>query len=176
MDAAARPDAEFGVSLVRVDGQFDRAGNDRLRTNRVEAEAIVREVERRFEASTDGSPSLGVITFNAPQRTLIEELRRDAPDERIGRALEEADGLFVKNLENVQGDERDAILFSVAFSANERGVIPLNFGPLSQVGGERRLNVAVTRARRQVVLFASFDPEHLRAQQTTAVGVQHLKT
>ena len=175
MDTAARPDAEFGVSLVRVDGQFDRAGNDRLRTNRVEAEAIVREVERRFEASTDGSPSLGVITFNAPQRTLIEELLRDAPDERIGRALEEADGLFVKNLENVQGDERDAILFSVAFSANERGVIPLNFGPLSQLGGERRLNVAVTRARRQVVLFASFDPEHLRAEQTTALGVQHLK-
>ncbi|PND71828.1 AAA domain-containing protein, partial [Escherichia coli] len=82
----------------------------------------------------------------------------DSTDERIARALDEPDGLFVKNLENVQGDERDTILFSVAFSANDKGVVPLNFGPLSKPGGERRLNVAITRARREVVLYASFDP------------------
>ncbi|MDQ3359740.1 MAG: AAA domain-containing protein, partial [Actinomycetota bacterium] len=85
------------------------------------------------------------------------------------------EGLFIKNLENVQGDERDAILFSTAFSVNERGVLPLNFGPLNRAGGERRLNVAVTRARRQVVLYSSFDPAQLRAEETTSVGIQHLR-
>ena len=91
------------------------------------------------------------------------------------RALDEPDGLFVKNLENVQGDERDVILFSVAFSANDKGVVPLNFGPLSRPGGERRLNVAITRARRQVVLYCELRPASLRAEQTTQVGTKHLK-
>ena len=165
-----------GISLVRVDGHFDRAGKGKtLRTNRVEAERIVDDIRQRFWASPDIAPSLGVITFNAQQRDLIENLLRDAGDDRILQALDEPDGLFVKNLENVQGDERDTILFSVAFSANDKGVIPLNFGPLSRPGGERRLNVAVTRARREVVLYASFDPSELRAEETTQVGTKHLK-
>ncbi|MGB3374128.1 MAG: DUF3320 domain-containing protein [Microbacterium sp.] len=169
-------DADHGVSLVRVNGHFNRSGRGRdLRTNPIEAHAIVDEVARRFASSGGDLPSLGIITFNAPQRTLIESLLREAPDERIAAALDQRDGLFVKNLENVQGDERDVILFSVAFSANERGVIPLNFGPLSRAGGERRLNVAITRARRQVILFASFDPAELRAEQTTSVGIKHLR-
>ena len=169
-------DPDHGISLVRVDGRFNRSGRGKeLRTNRVEAEAIVREVEQRFQASPDVTPSLGIITFNAQQRALIETLLREAPDARIAQALDERDGLFVKNLENVQGDERDTILFSVAFSANDRGIIPLNFGPLSRAGGERRLNVAITRARRQVILFASFDPSELRAEETASVGIKHLK-
>lgn len=175
---AAKPDADadHGVSLVRVNGQFNRNGRGRdLRTNAVEAHAIVDEVSRRFASAEDDLPSLGIITFNAPQRTLIESLLREAPDERIAIALDQRDGLFVKNLENVQGDERDVILFSVAFSANARGILPLNFGPLSRAGGERRLNVAITRARRQVILFASFDPAELRAEQTTSVGIKHLR-
>jgi hypothetical protein len=169
-------DDDHGISLVRVNGRFNRSGKGReLRTNAVEAAAIVDEVARRFSVSPNVTPSLGIITFNAQQRTLIETLLREAPDERIARALDEHDGLFVKNLENVQGDERDVILFSVAFSANERGAIPLNFGPLSRAGGERRLNVAITRARRQVILFASFDPGELRAEQTASIGIKHLK-
>jgi hypothetical protein len=165
-----------GLAFVRLDGQFERGGRGKsLRTNPVEAQAIVEEITRRFEASPDETPSLGVITFNAQQRTLIEDLLRDSTDPRIATALDEQDGLFVKNLENVQGDERDTILFSIAFSANEKGVIPLNFGPLTRAGGERRLNVAVTRARRQVVLFASFDPSELRAEQTSSIGIKHLK-
>lgn len=165
-----------GVSLVRVNGQFERGGRGKtLRTNLVEATAIVTDVQSRFRASPAESPSVGVITFNAQQRDLIENMLRDSDDERIERALDEPDGLFVKNLENVQGDERDSILFSIAFSANDKGVVPLNFGPLSRAGGERRLNVAITRARRQVVLFASFDPAALRAQDTSSVGIKHLK-
>jgi hypothetical protein len=75
----------------------------------------------------------------------------------------------------VQGDERDVVLFSTGFSVDDRGVLPLNFGPLNRVGGERRLNVAVTRARRQVVVVSSFDPAQLRAEQTSSVGVKHLR-
>ncbi|HXH35985.1 MAG TPA: DUF4011 domain-containing protein [Plantibacter sp.] len=165
-----------GLAFVRLDGQFERGGKGKsLRTNSVEARAIVEEISRRFDASPEETPSLGVITFNAQQRTLIEDLLRDSADPRIALALDEQDGLFVKNLENVQGDERDTILFSIAFSANDKGVIPLNFGPLTRAGGERRLNVAVTRARRQVVLFASFDPSELRAEQTSSTGIKHLK-
>lgn len=175
-DDASTVDTDHGISLVRVAGHFNRSGRGRdLRTNAAEAEAIVREVAQRFANSPDETPSLGIITFNAQQRTLIETMLREAPDDRLAHALDERDGVFVKNLENVQGDERDTILFSVAFSANERGVIPLNFGPLSRAGGERRLNVAITRARRQVILFASFDPSELRAEETASIGIKHLK-
>lgn len=165
-----------GISLVRVDGHFERKARGKsLRTNRVEAERIVEDVKQRFAQSPDKAPSLGVITFNAQQRDLIENLLRDTGDDRILQALDQPDGLFVKNLENVQGDERDTILFSVAFSADDKGVVPLNFGPLSKPGGERRLNVAITRARREVVLYASFDPSELRAEETTQLGTKHLK-
>src|SRR4051794_7839507 len=174
---SAEPDGR-GVSLVRVDGRFHRSvGGRMLRTNPVEAEAIVAEVRRRFALSPDAPPSIGVVTFNAQQRALIESLLRDADDERLTEALDRSDGegLFVKNLENVQGDERDVVFFSTAFSVNERGQLPLNFGPLNRVGGERRLNVAVTRARRQVVVFSSFDPGQLRAEETSSVGIKHLR-
>lgn len=165
-----------GVSLIRVNGHFERSGKGKsLRTNAVEAKAIVEDISRRFEASPGKAPSLGVITFNAPQRDLIENLLRDAGDDRLLQALDEPDGLFVKNLENVQGDERDTILFSVAFSKNDKNTLPLNFGPLSRPGGERRLNVAITRARCEVVLYSSFDPAELRAEETSQVGTKHLK-
>ncbi|TDE88586.1 DUF3320 domain-containing protein [Occultella glacieicola] len=177
-NGAASPDIDgIGVSLVRVDGHFYRTGKGRLlRTNPVEADAIVGDVVRRFDAHPGRAPSIGVVTFNVQQRNHIESLLRDTGDDRLLAALDDNDeGLFVKNLENVQGDERDVILFSTAFSVNERGVLPLNFGPLNRAGGERRLNVAVTRARRQVVVFSSFDPEQLRAEQTASVGIKHLR-
>ncbi len=168
--------AGYGVSMIRVDGHFNRSGKGKtLRTNEVEAKRIVADIRQRFASSPDAAPSLGVITFNAQQRDYIENLLRDTGDERLLAALDEPDGLFVKNLENVQGDERDTILFSIAFSKNDNGLLPLNFGPLSKPGGERRLNVAVTRARCEVVLYAGFDPADLRAEETTQVGTKHLK-
>ena len=141
------------------------------------------EIRRRFDLVPkygDGSdvvPSIGVVTFNAQQRAYIEALLRDADDDRLAAALDRADGegLFVKNLENVQGDERDVVFFSTGFSPNANGDLPLNFGPLNRVGGERRLNVAITRARRQVVVFSSFDPEQLRAEETSSIGIKHLR-
>lgn len=179
---SSEPDGR-GVSLVRVPGTFHRSGAGRLlRTNPIEAKAIVAEIRRRFDAvpkwdGVDAVPSIGVVTFNAQQRAYIEALLRDADDERLAAALDRTDGegLFVKNLENVQGDERDVVFFSTGFSPNAKGELPLNFGPLNRVGGERRLNVAVTRARRQVVVFSSFDPEQLRAEETSSVGIQHLR-
>ncbi|MBM7808347.1 hypothetical protein JOD57_004184 [Geodermatophilus bullaregiensis] len=179
--AHGRPSADVGgrgITLVRVDGTFHRAGAGRLlRTNPMEAKAVVAEVRRRFAASTDAVPSIGVVTFNAQQRAYVESLLRDAGDERLVAALDRTDGegLFVKNLEDVQGDERDVVLLSTAFSPDDRGVLPLTFGPLNRVGGERRLNVAITRARRQVVVFSSFDPSALRAEQTSSVGIKHLR-
>jgi hypothetical protein len=167
-----------GVSLVRVAGTFHRSGAGRLlRTNPMEARAIVAEIRRRYDASPDSPPSIGVVTFNAQQRSYIEGLLRDADDDRLAEALDRTDGegIFVKNLENVQGDERDVVFFSTGFSPDDKGRLPLNFGPLNRVGGERRLNVAVTRARRQVVVFSSFEPEQLRAEETSSVGIKHLR-
>jgi len=178
-----------GINLVRVDGQFHRSGSGKLlRTNPIEAQAVVDEIRRRFLAEPGATPSIGVVTFNVQQRTLIEALLRDTGDERLIQALDgptetgaaaegaaDHEGLFVKNLENVQGDERDVIMFSTAFSVNSRGSLPLNFGPLNRSGGERRLNVAITRARRQVVVFSSFDPRQLRAEETSSVGIKHLR-
>ncbi len=167
----------YGITHRRVPGTFHRSGDaGLLRTNPVEANEIVMEIKKRFAASPDSTPSIGVVTFNAPQRDLVETLLRDDPDERLEAALDAgSEGLFVKNLENVQGDERDVILFSTAFSANEQGKLPLNFGPLNNLGGERRLNVAITRARRQVVVFSSFDPGQLRAEDSSALGIKHLR-
>lgn len=167
----------YGVSFVRVDGKFYRSGEGAtLRTNPIEAEAIADEVRRRFDASKGRNPSIGIVTFNVQQRNYIEGLIRDLGDRRMTESLDqEDDGLFVKNLENVQGDERDTILFSTAFSANDSGKLPLNFGPLNNTGGERRLNVAVTRARKQVLVFCSFDPEDLRSEESNSVGIKHLR-
>ena len=119
-----------------------------------------------------------MVTFNIQQRDLIMDLLEECGDPLVVAALAaEDDALFVKNLENVQGDERDVILFSLAFSPDpESGRMPLNFGPLIRAGGERRLNVAVTRARAQVVLFSSFDPHHLDLSRSASVGLAHLRS
>lgn len=182
--AAARPDIEElpvgqprpGVRMRRVEGTFlrDEAPRKMRRTNPIEADAIVDEVLARFQ-NADDDPSIGIVTFNMQQRDLIETRLRERGGEDVLESLEDPDGLFVKNLENVQGDERDTIFFSVAFSPNSRGEVPLNFGPLNREGGERRLNVAVTRAREEVVVFSSFDPAQLHAERSTSVGLQHLR-
>lgn len=168
-----------GINRIAVNGTFLRSGKGKaLRTNPEEAQAILHEVRRRFDAAPEGTmPSIGIVTFNMQQRALIESMIRDTADPRLLAALEatDGDGLFVKNLENVQGDERDVILFSTAFSVNDKGVLPLNFGPLNLAGGERRLNVAITRARRQVIIYSSFEPSQLRAEDTSSQGIKHLR-
>ncbi len=168
---------DSGLSFTRVPGQFHRSaragGDGLLRTNPVEATAVADEVLRRWRA---GERSIGVVTFNVQQRALIESMLIERAEPGVAESLDGGqDGLFVKNLENVQGDERDVVVFSTGFSAAANGVLPLNFGPLNRAGGERRLNVAVTRARRRVMVFSSFEPEDLRAEQTSSVGIRHLR-
>ncbi|MBT8226578.1 MAG: DUF4011 domain-containing protein [Dactylosporangium sp.] len=171
------PDPTVGraIGWHRVAGTFDRGGS---RTNEVEARAVVAEIAQRLAGPATAEHSIGVVTFNIQQRNLILNLLEDSEDGNVRARMcpTATEPIFVKNLENVQGDERDVILFSLAFSTNPTtGQLPLNFGPLGQLGGERRLNVAITRARREVALFASFDPGDIDLSRTTAVGTQRLR-
>ncbi|MGE3110108.1 MAG: DUF4011 domain-containing protein [Phycisphaerales bacterium] len=173
----AERSAELGVTLRHVaDGVYDRGGS---RTNRIEAGRVVDEVVRLLTSS--GSPdSLGIVTFNQAQQLLLEDLldqkRRDLPQIEKFFTNEVSEPVFVKNLENVQGDERDAIIFSVGYGPDQTGKPSMNFGPLNQDGGERRLNVAVTRARKQLIVYSSLRHDQIDLRRTQAVGVKHFKT
>jgi very-short-patch-repair endonuclease len=160
------------------DGIYERAGS---RTNRGEAEVVVREVIQRLKdpAFTAVNRSIGVVTFNTEQQRLIEDLldeerRRDASIEPFF-AEERLEPVFVKNLESVQGDERDVILFSIGYGPDRTGNITMNFGPLNREGGERRLNVAITRARSELLVCATLHPDQIDLSRTRAKGVRDLK-
>ncbi|SCW26332.1 Part of AAA domain-containing protein [Ruminococcaceae bacterium YRB3002] len=162
-------DLERKVSFVPCEGTFDRG---KTRTNRGEAEAVVEEIIRRIKS--DPGKSIGVVTFNISQQDLIDDLLSDRckKEPELEQALfGSEEPVFIKNLENVQGDERDIILFSVGYGTDEEGKIYMNFGPLSQDGGWRRLNVAVTRARYEMVVFSSLEPEQIKITADTARGV-----
>ncbi|MBB5496611.1 DUF3320 domain-containing protein [Paraburkholderia sp. MM5384-R2] len=167
---------DVAVRLERVTGVYDRGGS---RTNRAEAEAIVRGIEQHFLDSKHQHLTLGVVTFNQPQQSLIESLL-DAR-RRANAALDKAisaqsrEPLFIKNLENVQGDERDVILFSITYGPDAAGKLTMNFGPLNSEGGQRRLNVAVSRARERVVIFSTLRPEQIDLSRVRAAGVRDLK-
>lgn len=168
----ARPDC--GVFYRRVDGQFDHGSS---RTNAIEAAAVVEEVVRRLDDPATAALTYGIITLNLQQRHLVESLLDESPHPLVRELRETEDPdrrLFVLNLENVQGRERDVIVMGTSFSKRASGgAMPLNFGPLTTQGGEKRLNVAVTRARRQFVVVSSFDPADMR--DPSSLGMIHLK-
>lgn len=172
-------DVTAGVEWRRVDGHFNRENKKHeFRTNRVEAEAIVAEIRSRLATPHLAGQSIGVVTFNTQQRTLVQDLLDECDDPLVREQLrpDAEEGIFVKNLENVQGDERDVILFSTAFSKKPGDPkLPLNFGPLSRSGGEKRFNVAITRARRKVGIITSFDPSDIDLDRTNSVGLRHLR-
>ena len=135
-------------------------------------------------------PSIGIVTFNYPQQELIrdlldkelEALATSNPNlfqhlyDTIHRSeKEEYQGLFVKNIENVQGDERDVIIFSIGYGYQANGKIQAKFGLLNQQGGANRLNVAVTRARLKIYVVCSFDPADLHTATSTHAGPRLLK-
>ncbi len=170
------PDAlDSKVSLKYLEqGIYDRG---LTKCNKEEAEALVAEVVRRLKDDRLSRSSIGIVTFSTPQQLYIErllnkELSKHGLDER---AYEREEPLFVKNLENVQGDERDVILFSVCYGPDKLGKISLNFGPLNQFGGWRRLNVAVSRAREEMVVFTSMRYSMIDLSRTTSRGVAGLK-
>jgi very-short-patch-repair endonuclease len=176
------PDDSSAISWRRIDGLFHRTGTkDDLRTNPIEAGAIVAEIRRRLDDPAHAHQSICVVTLNIQQQSLITRLLEESGDERVRGLLdhEGEDSLIVRNLESVQGDERDVVMLSVAFSPpindGVRGRLPLNFGPLNRQGGERRLNVAVTRAREEVVVFCSFDPEEMQLSTEPSRGLELLK-
>jgi uncharacterized protein DUF4011/restriction endonuclease-like protein/AAA domain-containing protein len=166
----------FGVSLERVGGTFDRA---RSRTNEAEARAVVAWIVAALRDRDRCGRSIGVVTFNAPQRELILDLLDDArrahPEIEPFFSDAAPEPVFVKNLENVQGDERDVMLFSITYGPDARGRVLMNFGPLNAEGGERRLNVAITRAREQLVVFSSLPADAIAPGRTRAIGVDHLR-
>ena len=168
-------DRESKVTLQHVDGVFDRG---RGRSNRAEAEAVIAEIKRRCHDPALAKYSVGVVTFNVNQQHLIEDLLNEAC--RTDNKLEEwawrsEEPVFIKNLENVQGDERDVILFSVGFGPDKNGKFYMNFGPLNRDGGWRRLNVAVSRARYEMKVFSTIRPEDIDLSRSSAEGVAALR-
>lgn len=172
--------ASEAVCLHQIDGVYGRGQG---RTNDAEARAIVRMAVRRLTEwltwPEDSRQTLGVITFNAEQQGLILDLlddeRRKNPE--LEWFFEDAreEPVIVKNLENIQGDERDVMLFSITFGPDHAGKLSMAFGALNGDGGEKRLNVAVTRARAELHVFASIRADQIDLSRTKAVGVKHLK-
>ena len=164
---------ETGVDFEFVGGTFDRS----TKTNEREAEHVVELVFEHIEKHPERS--LGVVAFSISQQNLIERRlasrRRADPDKEFFFHPDRAEPFFVKNLETVQGDERDTIIFSVAYAPDGDGRLLLNFGPINREGGERRLNVAVTRAKHNVKLVASMHGSDIDLSRTQSVGARLLK-
>ena len=169
--SASFDSADLGVEHFLVDGQYRRSG---ARDNPVEARKVVELIAHHVH--TRPGLSLGVVTFSTAQEDAVRAAIEASGAPEVVELLEHHDrlgGFFVKSLENVQGDERDVIIFSVGYGPDEHGKFTMNFGPLNREGGWRRLNVAITRARRRVEIVSSF-----KAAQITGVnsaGPLHLR-
>ena len=163
------------VSWVHVEGFYDKGGT---KQNRAEAEAVTAEIVRRLSDPELRRDSIGVVTFNIIQQILIddmlaEELRKNPELEQYAEEMYEP--ILVKNLENVQGDERDVILFSIGYAPDKDGNVSMNFGPVNQDGGWRRLNVAISRARKEMIVFSVIRPEQIDLSRTRSEGVAGLR-
>ena len=163
-----------GVDYYCVDGVFDRQS----KTNLIEAEFIVDKIYEHIAKYP--RRSLGVVAFSVAQQNLIDKLltrkREIAPEYEWFFTGDGEEPFFVKNLETVQGDERDTIIFSVAYARDDNGRFIHNFGPLNREGGERRLNVAVTRAKYNVQLVASIRYTDINLDNTKSEGVRLLRS
>jgi very-short-patch-repair endonuclease len=166
------------VSFHYVKGVYEKGG---ARINKPEAKALVADLVRRLKSPgfRESRLTIGVVTFNAEQQALIEDLldeeRRKDPSIEPYFAEMEMEPVFVKNLESVQGDERDIMYFSITYGPDLYGAVSMNFGPMNRNGGERRLNVAITRARHELRVFSSLKAEQMDLARTQAAGVRDLK-
>ena len=163
------------VSWVHVEGYYDKGST---KQNKAEAQAIVEEICRRLADPELRKLSIGVVTFSMPQQNLIDDMLMDAY--RQNPQLEEwADEMYepilIKNLENVQGDERDVIMFSIGYGPDKEGKVSMNFGPLNRDGGWRRLNVAISRSKVKMIVFSVITPEQIDLSRTRSDGVEGLK-
>ena len=168
--------AMHGLHFRQVEGGvFDR-GN--TATNRVEAKAVAEAVvehARRYPKQ-----SLGVGAFSVAQRDAIRDALEVLQRERVELASFFSSGrsepFFVKNLENIQGDERDVIFISVGYARDASGTMAMNFGPLSSEGGERRLNVLISRARERCEVFSSITADDIDLERAKSRGAAAFKT
>ncbi|MBW0000185.1 MAG: DUF4011 domain-containing protein [Verrucomicrobia bacterium] len=165
---------EYGVKFIEVAGQY--AGSK----NEIEAAAVVEAVMDHLRHRP--GESLGVVAMNSVQSALIEDLletglKHDAVAQAGAGRLETDRGerVFVKNLENVQGDERDVIFISITYGRNPQGVLHRNFGPINGRNGGRRLNVLFSRARKRVHVYSSFRPDELKLTSESSAGAQSLQ-
>lgn len=171
------------IQVHRIDSTYNVD-----QTNPGEAAAVVTHLRKLWMEGNDAVPTTGVVTFNIHQRdAILDALKAEAERDRAfadvlsreeNRKDEEEDiGFFVKNLENVQGDERDVMIFSTTFGKRANGKFARFFGPLSQTGGQRRLNVAVTRARDRIDIFTSIPTDQVsdvltRPLESVSAGVK----
>ncbi len=167
------------IERIKVNGTWKN------NQNKEEAEEIVKLVKEILKERKERE-TIGIVTFNVHQRNLIydlldEESTRD-PEfrelyEKESNRYENGEdkSIFVKNIENVQGDERDIIIFSTSYAKDQNGKFRFNFGPLSQEGGENRLNVAISRARKKIYVVTSFEPEELEVESSKNMGPKLLK-
>ena len=172
--SAYHDDPSLGVKHHFIpDGVFENSRNPR------EAAVVVEAVLDHMRKHPD--ESLGVVTLNFEQRELVEELLdRRLRDDPAAIAYQEnmtggQESLFVKNLENVQGDERDVIFISTTYGADARGNQYQRFGPINGPSGHRRLNVLFTRSKKRTVVFSSLDPERIQTTANSPWGVRALK-
>ena len=171
------------LEWVPVAGLWDK--NKNLQEAEKVLELIIKLIQR------EDNPSIGIVTFNYFQRELIKDLldakleemaiSQDPNYQKLFAAMhkteqEEFQGIFVKNIENVQGDERDIIIFSIGYAHNVKGKLVTNFGLLNQKGGENRLNVAISRARLKCYLVCSFLPGELNVENARNNGPRYLKS
>ena len=169
---------ESAVALRYVNGTYAKG---KSRTNPIEAKAVASAVIAHLSDNTKNHLSIGVVTLNTEQQreieNLLDEQRRSRPELERFFGGENRYPVFIKNLETVQGDQRDVILISICYGPSEPGAatMSMNFGPLNRKGGERRLNVAITRATSDVVVFCSFNPAMIDLTRTQATAVKDLK-
>ncbi len=152
------------IEYVKVDGVWDN------QTNLVEAETVVERVLSLVKDHPE--KEIGVVTFNASQQVLILDLVEEVFSKE---GIPIPATLFVKNIENVQGDEKDVIIFSVAYAPDKKNKMAMQFGSLNQIGGENRLNVAVTRAREKIIIITSILPEQLKVDDVKNDGPKLLR-
>lgn len=167
------------IEMFRVDGLWED------KSNRAEARKIV-ELLKEFFSTRKNNETIGIITFNSSQRDLISDLIEEecASDASFGKIVNDESrrfdngedvGLFIKNIESVQGDERDVIMFSVGYAKNKDGKLMQRFGWLNNRGGENRLNVAISRAKKKIMIVTSFEPEDLQVDNMKNEGPRILK-
>ena len=167
-NAVIRP-KEPPIRWVACDGVWENRGNA------IEADRSVGIVHEAWKAATlKKMPSIAIVTFNAEQRdAVLDEIQnRYENDEEFHRlhdranSGESSESLIVRNIENIQGDERDIVIFSVGYAHGTDGTFRFSGGPLFTKGGENRLNVAITRARESMVVVCSIDPTDIRGTYT----------